>query len=81
VVQKSSEEVQKAVRCAAKVGISVQARAGGHSYAGFSSRPDKGGMVIDLRNMDSVQYKDGNAVVEGGIRLGKLITSTLAAQR
>ncbi|PSN62333.1 FAD-binding domain-containing protein [Corynespora cassiicola Philippines] len=78
VLAKSSSDVQKAVVCAAKSGISVQARAGGHSYAGYSSRPDKGGMVIDLRNMASVTHNKGSAVVEAGIRLGNLALALLS---
>ena len=37
VYSKSVTHVQEAVKCAAKYGVKVQARSGGHSYASFST--------------------------------------------
>jgi hypothetical protein len=72
----TAEDVQNVadtVYCAAKNGMSVQARAGGHSYGAFSSGSGQGSIVIDLRYLTDVKYvaKTKSAVVEGGIRLGE----------
>ena len=70
-----------AVKCAAAGRMPVQPRAGGHSYAGFSSAPHKkgGGMVIDLRNLDGMGYigPTEDLFADGGIRLGECIKRLL----
>ena len=73
VLARDSTDVQRAVICAAQSKMRVQARAGGHSYAAFSSGTKNGGMVIDLRNLASIKIdkKGGFATVGGGTRLGK----------
>jgi hypothetical protein len=74
VMAKEPLDVARAVVCATEYNYPVQARAGGHSYAGFSSGTVKGvGMVIDLRFMDVFKYnrRTKEAVVEAGIRLGQ----------
>jgi FAD/FMN-containing dehydrogenase len=73
VIAKSTNDVADAVLCAYQSDVIVQARAGGHSYAAYSSGDArKGVMVIDLRLLDKVKYAEGSkvAIVEGGIRLG-----------
>ncbi|AHH93566.1 FAD-dependent oxidoreductase [Kutzneria albida] len=68
-----AEDVQACVEFAAANRIPVAARAGGHSYAGYSS-PD-GGLVIDLRALNSVDpLPGGRAVVGGGALLGEVYT-------
>jgi hypothetical protein len=71
VVGTNSKEVADAVYCASTNGVTVQARAGGHSYGGFSSGRN-GGLVIDLRYMDKVSFSktSNNVLVGSGIRLG-----------
>lgn len=73
VVARDIKDIADSVYCASKSDVTVQARAGGHSYASYSSGNSKGGLVIDLRYLDSVKYssKSNTAIVEGGIRLGK----------
>src|SRR5262249_24492789 len=62
VVARSTSDVQKAVGFAAKSGVKVAARSGGHSYTGASA--PSGAMVIDLRGFsDAVTYDDGRGLV------------------
>jgi hypothetical protein len=73
VMAENTADVQWAVVCAAKFKVPVQAKAGGHSYASFSSAGgDNGGLVIDLRRMATLEYdsKYEQAIADGGIRLG-----------
>jgi len=61
-VARSTSDVQKAVGFAAKSGVKVAARSGGHSYTGASAA--SGAMVIDLRGLsDAVTYDDGRGLV------------------
>jgi hypothetical protein len=48
----STSDVRGAVRWAVYWGVPLRARSGGHSYAGYSTL--KGGVVLDLRKMNSV---------------------------
>ncbi len=58
VTAKSTDDVQKAVEFAAKNGIKIAARSGGHSYIGASAA--NGAMVIDLRQLPGdITYDDG----------------------
>jgi hypothetical protein len=47
-------DVQAAVRWAAAHHVSVRARSGGHSYAGYSTLT--GGAVLDLRNLRAISF-------------------------
>ncbi|KAK6438243.1 hypothetical protein LTR95_005552 [Oleoguttula sp. CCFEE 5521] len=69
---KTPEQVAAIVGAAAKAGLPVQAKSGGHSYCNFSS-PDRG-IVVDLRNMKkfSMNTETWHATVGGGILLGEL---------
>ena len=49
----SAADVQTAVKWGVSHRVPLRARSGGHSYAGFSTL--SGGMVLDLRNMRTVQ--------------------------
>ncbi|KAK0634236.1 hypothetical protein B0T17DRAFT_480391 [Bombardia bombarda] len=51
---KDSAEVSAVVKCAAKHGVKVQARSGGHSYANYGSGGLDGSISIDLENFQTV---------------------------
>ncbi|OQD81026.1 hypothetical protein PENANT_c030G01884 [Penicillium antarcticum] len=74
------QEVSESVSCAASVGIKVQARSGGHSYASYSTGGKNGSLIVDLRmfNEITVDNKTGVASVGGGVRLGNLDLSLYA---
>nr|OQO16667.1 hypothetical protein B0A51_17044 [Rachicladosporium sp. CCFEE 5018] len=69
---KTPQQVAAIVGAAAKAGLAVQAKSGGHSYCNFSS-PDHG-IVVDLRNMKkfSMNTETWRATVGGGMLLGEL---------
>nr|OQO22613.1 hypothetical protein B0A51_09882 [Rachicladosporium sp. CCFEE 5018] len=69
---RTPEQVAAIVGAAAKAGLAVQAKSGGHSYCNFSS-PDRG-IVVDLRNMKkfSLNTETWRATVGGGMLLGEL---------
>jgi FAD/FMN-containing dehydrogenase len=61
VTVKSTDDVQKAVAFAAKNGLKVVARSGGHSYIGASAA--NSAMVIDLRELPGgISYDDGSGI-------------------
>lgn len=73
VLPSTAQHVSDAVRCAAKDGVKVQAKSGGHSYASFSTGGQDGSMVILLENFQDVDVReDGVARVGAGTRLGNL---------
>ncbi|KAK3680848.1 hypothetical protein B0T22DRAFT_485748 [Podospora appendiculata] len=47
-------EVAAVVKCAAKNGVKVQAKSGGHSYANYGSGGQDGAISVDLVNLQSV---------------------------
>lgn len=57
-------DVRAAVRFAARTGVPVAARSGGHSYAGYSTRDD--GLVIDLAAMNGVRISPDGRTVQVG---------------
>ncbi|WP_405160670.1 FAD-binding oxidoreductase [Nocardia sp. NBC_01499] len=61
------DDVAAAVTFAAENDLVLSARAGGHSYVGASSAT--GAMIIDLRQLSGVKYRDGEAVVAPGMTL------------
>ena len=64
-------DVQQAVRWAARNDIPITARAGGHSYQGYSTIND--GLIVDLTNMATVVPRSGPvpyARIGGGTALG-----------
>lgn len=76
VAVKSTSDVQKAMVFAAKNGIKVAARSGGHSYIGASTAP--AAMIIDLRQMPGgVAYNDERrlATVSAAAQLNSLHTT------
>ncbi|WP_218026754.1 FAD-binding oxidoreductase [Nocardia inohanensis] len=61
-------DVQACVTAAAGTGITVAARSGSHSYAGYSTPDD--GLIIDVGGLDGVEVRsDGTAVIGAGARL------------
>jgi FAD/FMN-containing dehydrogenase len=67
------EQVSQAVICASNLGLPIQARSGGHSYASHSSGGTDGSAVVDLRKLQDVELSsDGIVRVGGGVRLGSL---------
>jgi FAD/FMN-containing dehydrogenase len=63
-------DVQAAVRWAARHGVAIRARSGGHSYAGWSTV--SGGLVVDLRRLRGIRLERHNtrAVIAPGAQLG-----------
>jgi hypothetical protein len=68
------QDVAKAVECASQAGIKVAARSGGHSYAANGIGGQDGSLVVDLKNIKSIQVSSSTqtAVFGTGIRLGDL---------
>lgn len=74
VLPATNQHVQDAVVCAAKAGLKVQAKSGGHSYSSNSLGGKDGSMSINLESFQTVQLdqSSGIATVGGGVRLGNL---------
>ena len=53
------DDVQAAVRWAARHDVPIAARSGGHSYAGYASV--RGGLVVDLRRLDGISVSRGKS--------------------
>ena len=70
----NDQDVASAINCASQAGVKVVARSGGHSYAANGVGGEDGSLVIDLKNLNSVQVTASNqtAVFGTGIRLGDL---------
>ncbi|TQS32800.1 hypothetical protein Golomagni_06872, partial [Golovinomyces magnicellulatus] len=70
----TADEVAKSIQCAIDAGIKVQAKSGGHSYANFGLGGDGGGLMIDLKNLNSFKMNTDNwqATFGAGFRLGEL---------
>jgi FAD/FMN-containing dehydrogenase len=75
------QDVSMAVKIAARFGVPVQARCGGHSYGSYSLGGRSGALVIDLGQMNKVvvDQKTWKATIGGGTRLDK-VTKELFAQ-
>jgi FAD/FMN-containing dehydrogenase len=75
----NAADVRKAVQWGVANGVSLRARSGGHSYAGYSTL--KGGMVLDLRNLRgiTVNVKARTATIGAGAQLID-VYSALAAR-
>jgi FAD/FMN-containing dehydrogenase len=74
------EDVQAAVAFAARNGVPVAARSGGHSYPGYSTVD--GGIVVDLSRFSGIEARPGgHAVIGSGARLGPIATALAAAGR
>jgi FAD binding domain/Berberine and berberine like len=53
----NANDVQEAVRWAARHDVPITARSGGHGYAGYASV--RGGLVVDLRRLDGIAVNRG----------------------
>ncbi|KAK4211998.1 glucooligosaccharide oxidase [Rhypophila decipiens] len=75
-VPTSVQHIQGAVSCAAKVGIKVSPKSGGHSYASFGLGGENGHLVVELDRMYKVTLDSSTqiATVEAGARLGRVAT-------
>ncbi len=69
--------VQAAVSCAAKLGVKVNPKGGGHSYASFGLGGENGHLVIELDRMNKVTLDTTTniATIQAGARLGHVFTS------
>ncbi|AEO62186.1 uncharacterized protein THITE_2106069 [Thermothielavioides terrestris NRRL 8126] len=75
-VPTTAEHIQAAVSCAAQVGVKVNPKAGGHSYASFGLGGEDGHLVVELDRMDNVTLDSTTqiATVQPGARLGHVAT-------
>jgi FAD/FMN-containing dehydrogenase len=71
------QHIQAAVSCAAKVGVKVTPKSGGHSYASFGLGGEDGHLVLQLDRMDQVTLDPETqiATVQPGARLGHVATA------
>ncbi|KUJ09586.1 FAD-binding domain-containing protein [Mollisia scopiformis] len=67
-------QVQAAVNCAAKLGIKVNPKSGGHSYAGHSVGGEDGHLVVDLKYFRETKVDSATnvATIGPGARLGNI---------
>jgi FAD/FMN-containing dehydrogenase len=73
-------QVQAAVACASKLGISVNPRSGGHNYASHDIGGEDGHFVIDLKMFQNVTVDPTTQIasVGPGIRLGNMALALYA---
>lgn len=67
--------VSHIVTAASSLGLKVQARGGGHSYAGYSAGGRDGSVVVDMRAFDGVELLDdgpGHGQVGGGVIVARV---------
>ncbi len=74
----TAQDVQACVQAIAGR-VSIAARSGGHSYAGYSV--PEGGMVIDLSAMNKVEVQGTKAVIGAGAKLKDVYAALGAAGR
>jgi len=82
VVVQSTDDVQRVVEFAARNGINVAARSGGHSYIGASAA--NSAMIIDLRQLPGgISYDEdrGLATISAATQLDSVQTSLAAHDR
>ena len=69
-------DVAAVVKWAAKTGVHIVPRSGGHSYGGYSTVSN--GVVVDLARLKSVTVAQGRALVGTGARLGNIYNGLAA---
>lgn len=74
----TEDDVREALRFAASHGLRVHTRAGGHSFAGFSTGP---GLVVDVSPMDTVAVEGERAHCGAGTLTGALADALDADRR
>lgn len=80
MIAKSDSDVVSGVKWAIANKVKATARSGGHSYTGCSLL--KGGLVIDVSQLDSVEsLPNGFAKVGAGAKLGKIYDELLKGGR
>jgi FAD/FMN-containing dehydrogenase len=77
VVPSTVAHVQAAVSCAAKVGVKVNPKSGGHSYASFGLGGENGHLVVELDRLNTVTVDSTTkmATIQAGARLGHVATA------
>lgn len=75
-VPTSTEHIKSAVSCAAKVGVKVNAKSGGHSYASLGFGGEDGHLMVQLDRMYNVTLNKSTnvATIQAGARLGHVAT-------
>ncbi|MCB5168327.1 FAD-binding protein [Streptomyces bambusae] len=71
----SARDVATMVRYCREHGLKVAGRGQGHSTNGQAQVPD--GVVVELGALDSIEIRDGSAVVGAGVRWSDLLRATL----
>ena len=73
-VPRTVAQVQAAVACAAKLGIMVSPKSGGHSYASHGIGGEDGHLMVDLKYFNNVTLDtaSGIATIGPGSRLGNV---------
>ncbi|MEV4057951.1 FAD-dependent oxidoreductase [Amycolatopsis sp. NPDC049688] len=72
------EDVQTCLRAAAGR-VTIAARSGGHSYAGYSV--PEGGLVVDVAGLNKIDVQGGKAVIGAGAKLGAVYAALAQAGR
>ncbi|CAG8501720.1 3162_t:CDS:2, partial [Acaulospora morrowiae] len=67
-------DIQEVVNCGNKLGISVVARSGGHSFEDYSLGGKDGALVVDLKNLNQISIDPiaHTAVIGTGNRIGPI---------
>lgn len=75
-VPTKTEHIQSAVSCAAKLGVKVSAKSGGHSYASLGFGGEDGHLMVQLDRMYNVTLNQSTnvATIQAGARLGHVAT-------
>ncbi|KAL6567231.1 hypothetical protein OROGR_000899 [Orobanche gracilis] len=70
----NESEIQAAVYCAKKLGLSIRTRSGGHDYEGLSYTSRTPFIIVDMRNLRSIKVDmlEKTAWVQTGATIGQL---------
>jgi FAD/FMN-containing dehydrogenase len=74
----SPQDVQACLQAAAGR-VTIAARSGGHSYAGYSM--PEGGLVVDVSGLSKIDIQDGKAVIGAGAKLKDVYAALARAGR
>ncbi|EFX03636.1 glucooligosaccharide oxidase [Grosmannia clavigera kw1407] len=79
VLPRTVADVQAAVACAARLGVKVNPKGGGHSYGSFGLGGENGHLVIEMDRWDNVTLDTTTniATIQAGARLGHVFTELL----